>query len=46
MTIAAYVRVSSKRQKDDGQRAEIQKWLDANGIDPKQIEWYADKEAA
>lgn len=45
MTIAAYVRVSSKRQKDDGQRAEIQKWLDANGIDPKQVEWYADKES-
>lgn len=44
MTIAAYVRVSSKRQKDDGQRAEIQKWLDANGIDPKQVEWYADRE--
>jgi DNA invertase Pin-like site-specific DNA recombinase len=44
MTIAAYVRVSSKRQKDDGQRAEIQKWLDANGIDGKQVEWYADKE--
>lgn len=44
MTIAAYVRVSSKRQKDDGQRAEIQKWLDANGIDAKQVEWYADKE--
>lgn len=45
MTIAAYVRVSSKRQKDDGQRAEIQKWLDANGIDPKQVQWYADKES-
>lgn len=44
MTIAAYVRVSSKRQKDDSQRAEIQKWMDANGIDAKQVEWYADKE--
>jgi DNA invertase Pin-like site-specific DNA recombinase len=44
MTIAAYVRVSSKRQKDDSQRAEIQKWMDANGIDPKQVEWYADKD--
>ena len=44
MTIAAYVRVSSRRQKDDSQRAEIQKWLDANGIDAKQVEWYADKE--
>lgn len=45
MTIACYVRVSSRRQKDDSQRAEIQKWLDANGIDPKQVEWYADKES-
>jgi len=44
VTIAAYVRVSSRRQKDDSQRAEIQKWLDANGIDAKQVEWYADKE--
>ncbi|MEQ9409168.1 MAG: recombinase family protein [Fuerstiella sp.] len=45
MSIACYVRVSSRRQKDDSQRAEIQKWLDANGIDPKQVEWYADKES-
>ena len=33
MTIAAYVRVSSRGQKDDSQRAEIEKWLDRNGID-------------
>ncbi|WP_010586451.1 recombinase family protein [Schlesneria paludicola] len=45
MSIAAYVRVSSRHQKDDSQRAEIQKWMDANGIDPKQVEWYADKES-
>jgi DNA invertase Pin-like site-specific DNA recombinase len=44
MTVACYVRVSSRRQKDDSQRAEIQKWLDANAIDPKLVEWYADKE--
>jgi len=44
VTIAAYVRVSSSRQKDDSQRAEIQKWLNSNGIDTKQVEWYADKE--
>jgi DNA invertase Pin-like site-specific DNA recombinase len=44
MTVACYVRVSSRRQKDDSQRAEIEKWLDANAIDPKQVEWYADKE--
>lgn len=45
MTIACYVRVSSSRQKDDSQRAEIQKWLEANGIDQQQVEWYSDKES-
>src|SRR5262245_33698971 len=45
MTIACYVRVSSHRQKDDSQRAEIEKWLDANGINRKQVRWYADKES-
>ena len=45
MTIAAYVRVSSRRQKDDSQRAEIEKWFDAHGIDRKAVEWYADKES-
>src|SRR5262249_51451862 len=44
MTVACYVRVSSRRQKDDSQRAEIQKWLDANGINPAHVAWYADKE--
>ena len=43
MTIACYVRVSSSRQKNDSQRAEIQKWLEANGVDQKQVEWYAGK---
>lgn len=45
MTIACYVRVSSRRQKDDSQRAEIQKWLEANGIDQNHVEWYADRES-
>lgn len=40
--IAAYVRVSTNRQKDDSQRHEIQKWLDANGINPELVEWYSD----
>jgi DNA invertase Pin-like site-specific DNA recombinase len=44
MTVAAYVRVSTRHQKDDGQRAEIKKWLDSTGIDPAQVRWYADKE--
>ena len=42
--IAAYVRVSTNRQKDDSQRHEIQKWLAANGINPEQVEWYSDTE--
>lgn len=45
MTVACYVRVSTRRQNDDGQRAEIQRWLDGNGIDPKQVTWYADRES-
>jgi len=45
MTIACYVRVSTRRQKDDSQRAEIEKWLDANGIDRSEVKWYADKES-
>lgn len=44
MKVACYVRVSTRRQKDDGQRAEIQKWLDGQGINAEQVEWYADKE--
>jgi DNA invertase Pin-like site-specific DNA recombinase len=45
MTVAAYIRVSTRRQNDDGQRSEVKKWLDANGIDPKKVEWYCDKES-
>ena len=45
MTVAAYIRVSTRRRNDDGQRAEVQKWLDANGTDPKKVTWYCDKES-
>lgn len=45
MTVACYVRVSTRRQNDDGQRAEVKKWLDANGIDPTKVTWYCDKES-
>jgi len=43
--IAAYCRISTRRQKDDSQRAEIKKWLDSNGIDPEHVEWYCDTES-
>jgi DNA invertase Pin-like site-specific DNA recombinase len=45
MSIACYIRVSSQHQKHDSQKAEIQKWLGANGIDAQKVEWYADKES-
>jgi hypothetical protein len=41
--IAAYVRTSTRRQKDDSQRSEINKWFAANGIAPEKVEWYADQ---
>lgn len=44
MTIAAYVRVSTQQQKDDGshenQRERIQQWADREGYDD--IEWFED----
>ena len=44
MKVAAYCRVSSRHQKTDAQVAEITKWLEGNGVDPAQVEWYLDKE--
>lgn len=44
MTVAAYVRVSSRHQKTDSQEAEIKKWLEGNGIDPAKVVWFSDKE--
>lgn len=43
--IAAYLRVSSRSQRADAQRAEITKWLQGNGTDLSQVEWYEDKES-
>lgn len=40
--IAAYCRVSSRRQKADSQVAEIKKWLDAHDHDEQQVGWYID----
>lgn len=43
--IAAYCRVSTRQQRTDSQEAEIKKWLDGNGIDPAQVQWYCDHES-
>src|SRR6516164_5883013 len=42
-TVAAYIRVSTVGQNEAGQRAEIERWLTSNGIDPATALWYVDK---
>ena len=42
MTTAIYIRVSSKTQKHDSQRAEITAWLIAHGHDPDHVQWFED----
>jgi len=42
--IACYCRVSSRRQKNDSQRAELKRWLRSNGIKSKDVTWFEDRE--
>ena len=42
MSIAAYIRVSSKDQRHDGQREAICAWLSAHGHDLQAVEWFED----
>ena len=42
--IACYCRVSSRRQRNDSQKAEITRWLRAHGISPSKVTWFEDKE--
>ena len=42
--IACYCRVSTRHQKNDSQRAEIDKWIRNNGIDQTTVQWFEDKE--
>ncbi len=41
--VAIYVRVSTVGQNEAGQRAEIERWLTGNGIEPTDVTWYVDK---
>jgi DNA invertase Pin-like site-specific DNA recombinase len=45
MKIACYCWVSTRQQKNDSQKSEIRKWLEGNGIDPAQVDWYFDHES-
>ena len=42
--IACYTRVSTVDQTGLAQRAEMEKWLQNNGIQPERVVWYEDKE--
>jgi DNA invertase Pin-like site-specific DNA recombinase len=42
---ACYCRVSSRRQKNDSQRAEIQRWLTNHRIRKSSVRWYEDRES-
>ena len=42
--LGVYLRVSAKDQKVDGQRDQIQQWLERNGHDLSAVRWYQDKE--
>lgn len=39
--VGVYIRISTRGQKIDGQKQEIQRWLKGNGI--KDVRWYIDK---
>jgi DNA invertase Pin-like site-specific DNA recombinase len=44
--IACYCRVSTRHQKNDSQRAEIEQWLRNNQMDLSAVRWFEDKESA
>jgi DNA invertase Pin-like site-specific DNA recombinase len=44
--IACYCRVSTRHQKNDSQRAEIERWLQNNHMNVSTVRWFEDKESA
>lgn len=44
-SVACYVRVSTVGQNESGQKVEITRWLNGNGIDAKAVRWYVDKKS-
>ena len=41
--IGVYARVSTVGQNVAGQKREIQRWLDGNGVQPDEVNWFIDK---
>lgn len=44
-SVACYCRVSTRQQKTDSQKAEIQQWLKGHGLNPKSVQWFEDHES-
>ena len=44
-SIACYLRVSSRTQKTDSQKAEVEQWLLRHGHDLASVQWFEDKES-
>ena len=44
-SVACYCRVSTRQQKTDSQKAEIQRWLKGHGLNPKSVQWFEDHES-
>jgi len=44
-SVACYCRVSTRQQKTDSQKAEIERWLKGHGLNPKSIQWFEDHES-
>ena len=41
--LAVYIRVSTTGQNVAGQKRDILRWLDGNGVDAASVQWFIDK---
>ena len=44
-SVACYCRVSTRQQKTDSQKSEIERWLKGHGLSPKSLQWFEDHES-
>src|SRR5215831_8720746 len=43
--MACYCRVSTRRQKTDSQKADIQRWLTSHAVSPAVVQWFEDMDS-
>jgi DNA invertase Pin-like site-specific DNA recombinase len=44
--MACYCRVSTRRQKTDSQKADIQRWLTSHAVSPAVVQWFEDVDSS